>query len=136
MERKKLFKRLAYLIFFIFLANFLANKFHWYFSIWYFDMVMHFLGGFWLSLVFIWLFSYKKVSFEVNFQSIFKILLGVLIIGIFWEIFEFYFINYIAENPFKILDTTSDLFFDLLGGISAIFYFSKRVMFTSKDTIQ
>src|SRR3989344_6115892 len=54
MDRKKFFKRIVYLIFFIFIVHFFANKFYWYSSIWYFDIIMHFLGGLWVGLFFIW----------------------------------------------------------------------------------
>lgn len=135
MDRKKLFKRLAYLVFFIFIMNFLANKFYLYSSVWWSDMVMHFLGGFWLGLVFIWMSFYKKTTLELDFSLILKIIAGVLIVGIGWEVFEFYFINYVAENSFNTLDTGSDIFFDLAGGVSATLYFFKRIMITKDNTI-
>lgn len=130
-DRKKLLIRLALLIFFIFLVNLVALKFYWYYSIWYFDMIMHFLGGLWLGLAFIWLFSAK----ELTSKLIFKIILSVLLIGFLWEIFEIIFYNYVAENPFIILDTVSDICFDLTGGILAVIYFLKRIMFKQKSAI-
>lgn len=129
MNKKKLFSRIALLIVFISITNFLAMKFYWYSSIWYFDMFMHFMGGFWLGLGFLALFFYKKpfrVS-DFNFSFIFKIILGVLLIGIFWEIFEILVDKTISHNGFNTLDTFSDLFFDLAGGLFAIFYFLKRL---------
>jgi hypothetical protein len=126
MDRKRLFKTLAYLIFAIFILNFLASKFYWYSSIWWFDMPMHFLGGFWLGLVYIWFFSRKDILFSPSFAFFGKIILGVLLVGIAWEIFEFYFINQVAQNSFDLLDTLSDLFFDLSGGLCAILYIWKK----------
>jgi len=131
MNRKKLFIRLALLISFIFIINSIANKFYLYSSIIYFDMIMHFLGGFWLSLFFIWL--YKEEKF--NSINILKIMLSVLFVGAFWEIFEIVVNDSLAHNPFDALDTFSDLFFDLFGGITAIFYVMKRIMKKSEDTV-
>jgi len=131
MDRKKFLIRLALLIFFIFLVNLVALKFYWYYSIWYFDMIMHFLGGLWLGLAFFWLFSFKELSLKL----ILKVILGILLIGIFWEIFEILVNKTIAQNPFNILDAVSDIYFDLAGGIFAILYFLKRIMFKQKSAI-
>jgi hypothetical protein len=109
-------------MFFIFLVNFLANKFYWYFSIWWFDMPMHFLGGFWIGLAFVFLFPPKDSSMT----SVFKIIFFVLLIGVGWEVFEIFFNNYLAQNPFNMLDTISDVFFDLSGGLCAILYLWRK----------
>jgi uncharacterized BrkB/YihY/UPF0761 family membrane protein len=132
MDKKKLLIRLTSLILFIFAINVLANKFYWYYSIWYFDMPMHFLGGFWLSLALVWLFPLSNV----NSKYISKIILGALLIGIFWELFEILFNNYIAQNPFNTLDTLSDIFFDLAGATAGVLYFLKRIMPKEESKVQ
>ena len=129
MKRKKLSIRVGSLVVFIFIVNYLAMNFYWYWSIWWFDMPMHFLGGFWLGLFLIWLFPLEKMSGKM----IFKIILGVLLIGIFWEIFEVIVNNNTLQLPFNTLDTLSDIFFDLAGGTFAVFYFLKRIMFLDKS---
>jgi len=88
-------------------------------------MPMHFLGGFWLGLALIWLFSVKELSFKI----IFKIILGVFFIGILWELFEISIDKTITQNPFNILDTISDMCFDLAGGAFSIIYFFKRIVY-------
>ncbi len=127
MDRKKLIKRLTYLILFIFVINFLANKLYWYSSIWWFDMPMHFLGGFWI--ISLYLFSSQKISIKL----IFKILLLVLIVGIGWEIFEVLVNDIVSQNPFNALDTFSDIFFDLSGGAMATLYFFKRIIMPIRE---
>jgi len=124
MDSRKLLIRLIFLIFFIFLLNYLSLGFYWYSSVWYLDMPMHFLGGFWLGLALIWFFRLKEISLGL----ILKIILGVLLIGILWEIFEIVINKTITGNSFNIFDTTSDIFFDLAGGFFAVFYFLKRIM--------
>jgi hypothetical protein len=136
MDRKQLFKHLAILIFLIFILNSLANTFYWYSSIWYFDMPMHFLGGLWLGLCFIYIFSPKELSEELSFGYLSKIIFLVLLIGIFWEFFELYFINHIAQNPFNALDTVSDIFFDLAGGTFAILYCFKQIVFKGGNEVK
>ena len=128
MDRKKLVKILAYLIFFILIVNFIAHKFYWYFSVWYFDIIMHFLSGFWIGLAFIYLFSPKNGSFF----SVFKVLLFVFFVGVGWEIFEIFVNDIITQNSFDFLDTISDLFFDLIGGALAVLYFFKKNYVTIK----
>lgn len=123
MERKNLFKRLALFILFIFALNFLANKFFWYSSIWYLDMIMHFLGGFWVGLFVFYLLKEEAISFRL----IFKILLFVFFVGIGWEIYEVLVDKVITKDSFNILDTSSDLFFDLSGGLYAILYLWKKM---------
>lgn len=124
MDRKKSFKNLAVLIIFIFVAHMLATKFYWYYSIWYFDMIMHFLGGVWLGLCAIYLFTPKSSSL----RSIFLVLFFVLTVGLGWEVFEFIFYNYFAQHFFDVSDTFSDIFFDLTGGVFATSYFFRKIM--------
>ncbi len=117
-DRQKLLKNIAYLIFAIFLMHFLATKFYWYFSISYLDMFMHFLGGFWIGLLYFYLFPLKE-NYRISF---FRILIFVLGVGIGWEVFEMFVNDVVARNSFDYLDTLSDLFFDLFGGLCAILY--------------
>ena len=124
-DRKKLLIRLASIVTFIFAINYVSMKFYWYFSIWYFDMPMHLLGGFWVGLASIYIFSLK----EFNFKFILKVLICVLLIGFFWEIFEILVDKSITQDSFNILDTTSDMFFDLAGGGLSIIYFLKRIVY-------
>lgn len=143
-NRGELFKILAYLVISIFLANYVAVKLYWYNSIWYFDMFMHFVGGFWLGLVLIWLLSSKffskNLTFELSPKLILKIFFSVLFIGVFWEIYEILVNNIIFQIPFNTLDTLSDIFFDIAGGIFAVFYFffyySKKIMGVSQNKVQ
>ncbi len=113
---------------FIALAYVLIGKFHWDYTIWWIDMPMHFFGGFWQAMFFIWFFSIKNFTFfqvpinKIDTQLIVKAVLFVLLIGILWEIFEVLVHNYVPHNTFSILDTTSDIFFDVAGGIAAILY--------------
>lgn len=123
-NNKKLKIRVVFLIFLIFFINYLAQNFYWYYSIASFDMFMHFLGGFWIGLA---LFYFLDIR-DFNLKIFLKILFGVLLIGIFWEIFEIFVNNlYFAKYPFDIIDTIEDVFFDLLGGLCAIWYFQKRI---------
>lgn len=133
MNSKKLIKLLAILAVAIFSVNLLANKFYWYYSIWYFDMIMHFWGGFWVGLLSIYIFPPEG---SITKSSFLKVLLFTLIIGLGYEVFEVIFYNIIGQMVFSPLDTISDVFFDLSGGVLAILYFLKRIMFTHENEVQ
>lgn len=130
MERKKLLKKILFLILFIFFLNLLANKFYWYVSIWYFDMIMHTLGGIWLAFSVIFVLNIQDFSRKIFF----KIIFGVFLVGLGWEIFEFGVDEIILKNPFNTkIDTLSDLVCDTFGGLIGIFYYFKHSL---KDRIK
>lgn len=95
-------------------------------------MLMHFLGGLWVA----WFFLYVFVKNELLAKQFLLLLGGVLLIGLCWEFFEFFTFNNIGRDKFNILDTTSDLFFDLSGGIVAVLYYLRRAMRIKENTIQ
>ncbi len=93
---------------------------------------MHFLGGFWVGLIYLYIFPTQSISRGL----IVKILLSVLLIGIGWEVFEMIVNDIIVKNPFDYADTTSDILFDLAGGTFASLYFFKRIMFEKVSRVQ
>jgi hypothetical protein len=119
MDRKNILKRLVFLILFIFILNFAATNLYWYSSLAYLDMIMHFLGGFWVALAGFYVFSPK-------INSIFNLLFFVLLVGLGWEFYEILVNDVIAQNPFDYGDSLSDIFFDLFGGLCAILYLWKK----------
>ena len=131
MDRKKLAIRVLSLIAFIFAMNYLAIWLHWYYSMWWFDMPMHFLGGLWVGLALLWVLPQEESSLD----KIFQVFLFVLIIGVGWEIFEFIVNETLARNPFDLRDTLSDIFFDISGGMTAMFYFLTRIMRIPQNAI-
>lgn len=126
-------KNLIRSILIVFIANTMALFFHWYRLIWWFDMPMHFMGGFfcvWFVLAFYTnIFKYKKVNItEVNVPELIfnkvlikKLLVWALIIGLGWEWFEWGTDLYTGAGNMHMLDSYSDLFFDMAGAFSAIF---------------
>lgn len=123
-NKKKLSIRIVLIIFIIFLLNTLAMKFHWYFTVWWFDMPMHLLGGFWIGLL---LFSIFRVK-NINSKNITKVILLFLVIAFGWELFEVSVDKIITKNIFNILDTSSDIFFGISGVLFSVLYFNKRII--------
>lgn len=122
MNKKKLGFFVVFLVFFILLINWLAMEFHWYYFLPWFDIPMHFLGGFWVAILFIFLLPLRKYSFKY----VFLILSCVLFVGVLWELFEITLNSITLRDSFDRIDTISDLLFDLLGGFIALFIFHKK----------
>jgi hypothetical protein len=92
----------------------MALTFFLYWSVPWFDVLMHFLGGVWIAALVYW-FLRRMVPFvPLSSQAIFAILLGAtFLVGIAWEVFEYLVGTYFTENyP---LDTSIDLLMDLVG---------------------
>lgn len=103
------------------IVNFLAATFYLYWSYWWFDNVTHFLGGLAIGLFGIAILKYFYNLSQSKFKNILLITaLIVLVVGIGWEIFEFYTgtTNPSAGETY-LGDTMGDLLADLLGAFSA-----------------
>ena len=91
-------------------------------------MPMHLLGGFFVT--FIGFLLYKKMVFLYDIIPLFVFaIIFIFVIGVAWEFFEFDIISKMITFRFQgILDTFSDICFDLAGGISVGFYMSKKML--------
>lgn len=95
------------------------------FLIWWFDMPLHFSGGFWAFLFSRALIKKLTSGIDGRFNGLtyFLCLIGmVALIGISWELTEFVWDRFIWHSGFTYLpgvyeDTLSDLFMDLSGGV-------------------
>ena len=131
---KEMFKNKSIVFLIIFLVlliaslNFLAFSFYWYWRIWWFDLLMHFLGGMFVASLGYY-FYYLLVSRErlSLFRLLILLIFSSLVIGGLWEIFEFsidaYWSAHVNIKSLQILqagslDTLSDLLFDFLGAIA------------------
>ncbi len=104
------------------MVNALAGMFSWYWRIPWFDMPMHFLGGLWVGSVALWFYS-RSVS--TQYLQAFLVSIGaVLVVGGLWEIFEFSVDTIVSVSDQNgVLDTISDVMFDIIGGVIATTYF-------------
>ena len=125
-ERKEVLFVSFALIILIGVLNIWALNNFWYWVYWWFDILMHFLGGLWVGVMAIWVYYLsgllgkplitKKNVLILSFVS-------VLVVGIGWEVFEI-FIKETINEPGFIIDTLGDLLFDLLGAFVAYRYFT------------
>ncbi len=126
MSKKLLFKA-CLLIFFIWLIHTLANAFYWYSAIWWFDIPMHIMGGMFLALTAGALFF--KALLPLSFRErLVTILLFVLIVGLSWELFEYFVQNFIKGDQLASLpDSVKDMMMDLFGGIVASYFVFRQL---------
>ncbi len=113
----------------LYIYNLISIKLHLFFVSPILDSPSHTLGGFIVALVFSFvafdIFKEKRTRF-LNLY----LFLGVLGVGILWEIFE---VKYNITFPYKKgywADTISDIFCDLLGAFIAYLYPIKKLYST------
>ncbi len=97
----------------LFLFNNLAAKLSLYWIYRWLDVPMHFIGG--ALVCWIWLIGvsiYKK-TLQIDWWQAFW---GTLIIGVVWEIVEFY-MKVSQVVPYYAMDTIKDILMDVIGGL-------------------
>lgn len=111
-----------------------ASAFYWYWTIPWLDIILHFLGGIFTSLLVFWFLRIKHVPrFLSNKQSgcgFFFLVIGMtMLISAGWEALEN--LAGVVNEADYIFDTGIDLVMDLLGALSAYYFAFSRF----KDTI-
>ena len=98
-------------------VNWLAGVYHWYWTMRWFDMPMHFSGGAWLAGFAVWWQYSRRGLVAQRFSRLLGVcLVYALSIGLVWEAYEAV-VSYLTGGEMnEILDTLSDLLFDILGG--------------------
>ncbi|MGM0482314.1 MAG: hypothetical protein ACQEP6_00415 [Patescibacteria group bacterium] len=109
-------------ILFLIVFHLLAIFFYLYWFYWWLDTLVHFLGGFSLGLLAMWvdrkLTPYREIYFEEHF---FRVFLAVFIISVFWEVFEV-IVGYTDPSLGSLFwaGTLADITAGLLGGSLSI----------------
>jgi hypothetical protein len=127
-NKKTIFWTFALVLFFIVIAHFWGSSRSWYFTKWWFDVVLHFLGGFWLFTTFLHISNRIKTDTLRKQSSLNVFLYGmvfVITIGVLWEVFE-YVLGVAMTKGNYLFDTLSDLANDVLGGALAALFFIRK----------
>ena len=122
--QNKLFKNAFWILMLTGVLNLIANKFYLYWSNRYFDIPMHFLGGLWVTLTVLWIWSQRKNFTPPGKLNLMKVgILSAIIVGILWEIYELYFgITFVSDGVRYWSDTVSDLIMDYVGAVFGSLY--------------
>ena len=114
-----------------------ALKYYWYWTYWWFDIPLHFLGGIVIGLLFLTLHRSSVLMYKKDKINFFiMIMLFVLMIGFAWEVFEVFIDLARVTEPDFISDTTFDIFLDFAGGLTAYMIFitlSKHINIISNE---
>ncbi len=125
MQKKKFSIILLVIIYTILVLDLLAFRFFFYWKFWWFDIVMHFLGGFWVAMLgyyILYLSDYKERFKNIiqKYSYLTTSLIFVLSIGILWELFEAGLGSYLKQGYLS--DTILDLIMDMSGWLVAYIY--------------
>lgn len=92
----------------------IGERFFWRF--WWWDVILHVLGGMWVALAVAWLLRLRDTHI-----SLFQCALAAFVVGVAWELFELAF--HIGGSVFLSypVDTAKDLVDDVAGGVAAWF---------------
>jgi uncharacterized membrane protein YagU involved in acid resistance len=89
---------------------------------WWVDMLLHFLGGVMVASIFFILAEKKFPLIELPvgyLAGVLAVVSFVVLIGVFWEFYEYLLDYFLYVHQMELPDTLSDLFFDFLGGTLA-----------------
>ncbi len=115
MLRAALLRKLVVSILILAVGNFLASVFYWYTTLWWLDIAAHMLGG--VSVMYaaaVVLVPLYGKSFTINWYIWFSAIIA-LSIGLLWEGFEYYLYTHYGGPRFSLIDSLSDICFDLVG---------------------
>ena len=107
--------------------NIVAISFYLYWTLWWFDNMMHFLGGFTLGFFAIYFFSSSISSGKISLtKGLVLSFIGVMTIAVAWEVFEYVTGQTVSTEAYP-LDVLHDLISDTLGALLAL-SISKRIL--------
>ena len=129
MFKQKIFIASFIVLILVAVLNYIGVTYNLYWVYRWYDIPMHMLGGLWVSLFSLSIFSYfgKKNSI-VNYRmkAFLIVFFALLFITISWEIFELWGgITFINERGYW-FDTLHDIFNAYVGGMVAYVFFIKN----------
>jgi len=126
--RKSLFIEIVIIAVLIAILHYAATVFSLYWSIVWFDILMHFLGGLFIGLLALYLFfTSGLIKYPCTHKIVvFSVVVGsVLVVGLTWELWELFvgLSDVLSDQG----DTVLDLILDIFGAVVAYMYGVKRV---------
>ncbi len=133
--QERILKVLFVLIWALALIHMLAEHYHLYWTVRWFDLVTHFWGGVWIGLASIWVWYFSGYIQRARFPNgrvLALALLAGLVIGVVWEVYEFG-VWKVVGRPFPenyIGDTQLDIVMDICGAY--VGYLAYRILSASR----
>lgn len=95
-----------------------------YYHLWWYDVIMHLLGGFAIALLAGYLFFMREWRWKRDMRDLFTITLSsILIVGTAWEVFEYFVDTYLTLREYGLADTGWDYMNDVIGALVGALYF-------------
>jgi hypothetical protein len=99
----------------IFVLNKVASDHFYYWIYWWYDLMMHFLGGCLIGGLAAWGVVYVRPTISPQ-RALSAIVIAIAAVGIGWEVFEYLTGQYVGQAAI-VMDTATDLLMDLLGAL-------------------
>lgn len=110
----------------IFILNTGATFFYWYYRLWWFDMLMHFLGGAFVVVAGSYVFFNYAKKYKKQYSYLPFVVTTLIFVSIGWELYELFIDGVFQSQAMHLQDSLSDLCFDFAGGSVALLYLLKR----------
>ncbi|OHA18170.1 MAG: hypothetical protein A2664_01730 [Candidatus Taylorbacteria bacterium RIFCSPHIGHO2_01_FULL_46_22b] len=113
----------------VLLLNLVGLRYELYWYLWWYDIVLHFLGGLVLGLAATWFFGTVHHRFgHIRTGLLISLILSfVLFGGIVWEWFEYISGITLISVAWYQLDVLMDVLMDMLGGMCAFWIWKKQI---------
>ncbi len=115
----------------VFVLHYVATLYSLYWIISWYDIPMHFLGGYTIGLLSIFLFftsGYLKYTYEIRHNIPIVAIITILfttVIGLGWELWELFF--GLSNIYIDRVDTVADLIMNTTGCMTALLIFTKKI---------
>ncbi len=125
MFTKPLIKEIFFLSIIVAFFHYTALTLYLYWTVSWFDILMHLMGGFLMGLIVVSIFIQflKPEILKHKRAVVILVLSSVLVIGLGWELWELFlgFTDVVSDK----LDTIIDIVMDFIGGYFALLYSNK-----------
>ncbi len=127
-EKHKIFIRAVFLLALVYFLNYLAEVFYLHWTTWWYDVMLHHLGGACAGTAFLYFyFDFLKLSRFEKVKAVGYTFMFVLFIGVAWEIYELlHHDTSLSNGIYYYRDTISDLIADSVGGFFAAYFSFKH----------
>lgn len=109
------------LVVLLWVLNFIALSFYFYWTVGWYDFMMHFLGGLTIGILIAWFLGIEDRSLRL-FLILFVLVMSV---GIAYEIFEYVYGLTLSTEEYS-LDTIHDLIMNAVGATAAYYLTTSR----------
>lgn len=98
-----------------------------YWTVAWYDVMMHFLGGLWTFLFGLWIFNTQYALRIARLVTIRNLLIFVFVVGFLWEVHEILLGFASFSHPDYWIDTPQDIVLDMLGAAFGAFIYRKQI---------